>query len=191
MTNVAADGNGLRFDSGGEAFRCNTLVNAAGTWAQQLVAGEGLLRSQAPALHLAKGHYFSYQGKSPFRHLVYPLPSDGGLGVHATNDLAGAARFGPDVEWVDTINYDFDESRKQDFVTAIRSYFPGVDEAKLSPAYTGIRSKLAGPGAEFADFQIHGEAEHGVAGLVNLFGIDSPGLTAALAIGAYVEQLTN
>ena len=191
VLDVSSDGQHLRFRSGGDAFVCRTLVNSAGLWSQKLVAGEGRPLQRAPGRFLAKGHYFAYQGKSPFRHLVYPLPSGGGLGVHATNDLAGAARFGPDVEWVDSIDYDFDESRKQDFVTAIRSYFPGVDESRLSPAYTGIRCKLAGPGSDFTDFLIQGEADHGVAGLVNLFGIDSPGLTAALAIGEHVEKLTN
>jgi L-2-hydroxyglutarate oxidase LhgO len=120
---------------------------------------------------------------------VYPLPSDGGLGIHATNDLSGAARFGPDVTWVDSIDYDFDESRKQDFVAAIKNYFPGLDEEKLTPAYTGIRPNLSGPGGPFADFVIQAQADHSVRGLVNLFGIESPGLTACLAIGEYVKEI--
>jgi L-2-hydroxyglutarate oxidase LhgO len=103
--------------------------------------------------------------------------------------MGGAARFGPDVEWVDSIDYDFDESRKPDFVAAIRTYFPGLDEGKLVPAYTGIRPKLAGPKGSFADFMIQGEPGHGVRGLVNLIGIESPGLTACLAIGEYVKEL--
>jgi L-2-hydroxyglutarate oxidase LhgO len=143
----------------------------------------------APKLHLAKGHYFAYQGKSPFRHLVYPLPTDDGLGIHATNDLSGAARFGPDVTWVDSINYDFDESRKPAFVAAIKNYFPALNEEKLTPAYTGIRPKLTGPGQPAADFEIRGESDHGIPGLVNLFGIESPGLTASLAIGEYVRDI--
>jgi L-2-hydroxyglutarate oxidase LhgO len=143
----------------------------------------------APKLHLAKGHYFAYRGKSPFTHLVYPLPYGGGLGIHATNDLSGAARFGPDVTWVDSITYDFDESRKPAFVAAIKNYFPALNEEKLTPAYTGIRPKLTGPGQPAADFEIRDESDHGIPGLVNLFGIDSPGLTASLAIGEFVMRL--
>jgi len=187
VTNVRVAGNGLRFESGGEEFACETLVNSAGLWAQELVGT--LPIQQLPQRHLAKAHYFAYQGKSPFSHLVYPLPSGGGLGIHATNDLSGAARFGPDVTWVDSIDYDFDESRKPAFVAAIKIYFPGVDAEKLAPAYTGIRPKLAGAGAQFTDFNIQFEVDHGIPGLVNLFGIESPGLTASLAIGAYVSQL--
>jgi len=163
VTNLVPEDGGLQFDTGGETFVCKTFVNSAGLWAQELVSRLKPLL-QLPA-HYAKGHYFAYQGKSPFRHLVYPLPFDGGLGIHATNDLSGAVRFGPDVTWVDEIDYDFDESRKADFVTAI---------------------KLAGPGAAFTDFEIQFEAHHGVPGLVNLFGIDSPGLSACLAIGDFI-----
>jgi L-2-hydroxyglutarate oxidase LhgO len=142
-----------------------------------------------PAVYFAKAHYFSYQGKSPFQHLIYPLPSDGGLGIHATNDLSGATRFGPDVTWVNEVDYDFDVSRKADFVGAIQSYFPGLDADRLVPAYTGIRPKLAGKGGPVADFMIQGEEAHGVPGLVNLFGIESPGLTASLSIGEYVREI--
>jgi len=166
VTNLVPEDGGLQFDTGGETFVCKTFVNSAGLWAQELVSRLKPLL-QLPA-HYAKGHYFAYQGKSPFRHLVYPLPFDGGLGIHATNDLSGAVRFGPDVTWVDEIDYDFDESRKADL------------------AYTGIRAKLAGPGAAFTDFEIQFEAHHGVPGLVNLFGIDSPGLSACLAIGDFI-----
>jgi len=186
VTDLKAEGKGLGFESGGETFVCNTLINSAGLWAQKLVSGDA--SQGAPTTYLAKGHYFAYQGKSPFRHLVYPLPSDGGLGIHATNDLSGAARFGPDVSWVDSIDYDFDESRKQDFVAAINNFFPGLDEEKLTPAYTGIRPNLSGPGGPFADFVIQAQADHNVRGLVNLFGIESPGLTACLAIGEYVKE---
>jgi len=192
VTDVQVSGQGISFRSGGEQFECKTLVNSAGLWAQDLVS-EIAKRSrwQAPLLqpaHLAKGHYFAYRGKSPFKHLVYPLPFDGGLGIHATNDLSGAVRFGPDVTWVDAIKYDFDESRKSVFVEAIKSYFPDLDKSRLAPAYTGIRPKLAGRGAQFTDFNIQFEADHGVPGLVNLYGIESPGLTACLAIGEYVQH---
>ncbi|NIA27701.1 MAG: FAD-dependent oxidoreductase [Desulfobulbaceae bacterium] len=196
VTNLQVEGDGLGIESGGEKFVCNTLINSAGLWAQVLVADlelESRLKSlpqvSVQPVHFAKGHYFAYQGKSPFRHLVYPLPSGGGLGIHATNDLSGTVRFGPDVMWVDSIDYEFDQSRKPAFVAAIESYFPPLDEDKLTPAYTGIRPKLNGPDGSDADFEIQGEAEHGVPGLINLFGIDSPGLTASLAIGEYVRKM--
>jgi L-2-hydroxyglutarate oxidase LhgO len=120
--------------------------------------------------------------------LVYPLPEDGGLGIHATLDMAGALRFGPDVTWVDEVSYDFDDSRKDAFVAAIRSYWPGVDESRLSPGYTGMRPKVSGPGEAAADFRIDGSEMHGMNGLVNLFGIESPGLTACLAIAEHVSS---
>ena len=196
VTNLILEGGELQFDAGGETFRCGTFVNAAGLGAISLLSrltvwpqgAKPLLQTSLPQLYLAKGCYYAYQGRSPFRHLVYPLPFDGGLGIHATNDLSGTARFGPDVDWVDEIDYHFDESRKADFVTAIKSYYPGLEEARLMPAYTGIRATLAGPGAPFTDFEIQFEANHGVPGLVNLFGIDSPGLSACLAIGDYVKH---
>jgi len=184
----------LRFECSGETFSCETLVNSAGLWAQALTADiGGRVRSQVPPekLQLSKGHYFMYQGGSPFRHLIYPVPVNDWLGIHATNDLGGAVRFGPDATWVDEIKYDFDDSRKADFVEAIKLYFPALNEEKLAPAYTGIRPKISGPGRPHADFLIQRESEHGVSGLVNLFGIESPGLTACLAIGAYVRNLLN
>ena len=184
---VADSGFVVQLD--GEAFSCRTVVNAAGLFAAELARGiDGMPRDLVPDIHFAVGHYFAYQGRSPFRHLVYPVPIDGGLGIHATNDMGGSARFGPDVEWIDKIDYDFDDSRKARFVEAIRHYFPGLDEARLAPAYTGIRPKLSRPGEPAQDFVIQLEAEHGVPGLVNLFGIESPGLTACLAIGDYVVK---
>lgn len=192
VRNVIVKDNAFHLDVVGAELHdiaCNTLVNAAGLGAQRLAATYSLKRTQIPELHLAKAHYFAYQGKSPFQHLIYPLPSDGGLGIHATNDLSGVARFGPDVSWVDSVDYGFDESRKGKFVTVIRKYFPALDEEKLVPAYTGIRPKLSGPGEVAADFVIQGKADHGVSNLVNLFGIESPGLTASLAIGEYVKEL--
>lgn len=173
----------------GEEFVCETMVNAAGLWAQDLAEKSGIVRSGMPELHMAKGHYFAYEGKSPFKHLIYPLPDGGGLGIHATNDLNGSARFGPDVLWTDVIDYGFDESRKAKFCVAIRQYFPGLADDKLVPAYTGIRPKLSGQGAPAADFVIQGEALHGITGLINLFGIDSPGLTASLAIGEEIRKM--
>ncbi|MEJ2275270.1 MAG: FAD-dependent oxidoreductase [Woeseiaceae bacterium] len=172
---------------GTDRFACTTLINAGGLFAGD-VAGiiEGYPGDSSPEVHYAIGHYFAYQGKSPFRHLVYPVPVDGGLGIHATCDMGGSLRFGPDVEWIDNIDYNFDESRRSRFAEAVRRYYPDIDEARLVPAYTGIRPKLTRPGEPPRDFLIQGESAHGVTGLVNLFGIESPGLTAALAIGEYV-----
>jgi L-2-hydroxyglutarate oxidase LhgO len=170
-----------------QEFACTTLINSAGHDAQA-VAGFAAAE-QPPPRYLAKGQYYAYQGPSPFKHLIYPLPTDGGLGIHASNDLGGAVRFGPDISWIDEVDYEFDDSRKRLFLDAIQKYFPSVVEQRLVPAYAGVRAKLSAPGAPPADFAIHGEAEHGIAGLVNLFGIDSPGLTASLAIGAYVKKI--
>ena len=187
---AAASGFTLTVENVEEEFSCKTFINAAGLWATDIATEVGQLDAEhSQRMHFVKGHYFAYQGKSPFNHLIYPIPIDGGLGVHATNDMGGAARFGPDVEWVDAIDYAFDESRKGRFVESIKSFFPGLDESKLTPAYTGIRPKLTGPGAEVRDFVIQGPADHGIAGLVNLVGIESPGLTSSLAIGEYVREL--
>lgn len=191
VSSPAAVDGGLAFDVAGKRYRCRTLVNAAGLWATALaesIAGS-IPQARVPRVRFAKGHYFAYSGRTPFNHLVYPLPSGGGLGIHATNDLAGRLRFGPDVSWVDRIDYAFDEARKPDFVAAIRRYFRDLDERRLLPGYTGIRPKLHGPGEPPADFVIQGERDHGVPGLVNLFGIESPGLTASLAIGGHVTRL--
>jgi L-2-hydroxyglutarate oxidase LhgO len=189
VSDVSPIEDGIEFQVGDERFECVTLINSAGLGAVELMSDALHLADNAPTMHLAKGHYFSYQGKSPFGHLIYPLPSGGGLGIHATNDLAGAARFGPDVTWVDSLDYEFDESRKADFVAAIKNYFPALDADRLIPGYTGIRPKLHGPGAPAPDFLIQGERDHGVRGLVNLMGIESPGLTASLAIAEYVAGL--
>lgn len=187
---VTPSGFGITVEGVAETFDCRTFINAAGLWAAD-VAGEirQFDTKHIERVRFAKGHYFAYQGKSPFNHLVYPIPTDDGLGVHATNDMGGSAKFGPDVEWVDSIDYAFDESRKDRFVESIRKYFPDIDETKLVPAYTGIRPKLSGPDMPARDFVIQGQSQHGVAGLVNLFGIESPGLTASLAIGDYVRDL--
>ena len=170
-----------------DRFACSTVVNAAGLRATDLAASiEDFPTHFVPKIHFAKGHYFSYTGKSPFKHLVYPVPIDGGLGIHATNDLGGAVRFGPDVTWVQEVDYGFDESRRDDFAESVRRYFPELDESALAAAYTGIRSKLAGPGDGFRDFLVQDEEQHSVPGLINLFGFDSPGLTSCLAIGDHV-----
>lgn len=159
------------------------LVNAAGLEAQHVARSfDGLDVAAIPQRFMAKGHYFTWQGRSPFRHLVYPVASSGGLGIHVTLDLAGGARFGPDVEWVQSSDYAVDERRRDAFVAAIRRYCPDLDASRLQPGYTGIRPKIAGPGEPAADFCIQGPERHGTEGLVNLYGIESPGLTASLAI---------
>jgi len=187
---VLDNGFELEVEGAADSFVCRTLINSAGLRADQVARSvRGLDRSRISRVRFAKAHYFAYQGKSPFRHLVYPLPTDGGLGVHATNDMGGSARFGPDVDWVDAIDYAFDEGRRDRFVAAIKKYFPELRESKLAPAYTGIRPKVTGPGEPPGDFLIHGKADHGISNLVNLFGIESPGLTASLAIGDHVSDL--
>jgi L-2-hydroxyglutarate oxidase LhgO len=171
-------------------LRARTVINSAGLYAPGLAARfEGLAPQHLPKGWFAKGHYYRLSGHAPFQHLIYPVPELGGLGVHLTLDLGGQAKFGPDVSWIDTIDYAFDESRFERFVAAIRTHYPGLDPAQIHPDYTGIRPKLAGPEMADADFRIEGQAVHGVPGLVNLFGIESPGLTACLAIGDYVARL--
>lgn len=187
----AADADGLRLSVGGDApmqLQADMVVNAAGLGAVALAASlAGMPAAAVPEAWLAKGNYFALSGRSPFARLIYPVPEAGGLGVHLTLDLAGQARFGPDVEWLQEINYDVDPQRGRDFYAAIRRYWPGLPDDSLQPAYAGIRPKIAGPGAADADFQIQGTAVHGVPGLVNLFGIESPGLTSCLAIAVAVN----
>jgi L-2-hydroxyglutarate oxidase LhgO len=184
-----ADGDGIDVDVGGAqpaTVRCGLLVNSAGLWAQQVARTiAGLPPSAIPACRYARGHYFTLAGRSPFRRLVYPVAVAGGLGIHVTLDLAGAARFGPDVEWVDGVDYSFDDSRALAFERSIRRYWPGLPADGLRPGYVGVRPKLGGP-ESVHDFVIQGPAEHGVPGLINLFGIESPGLTASLAIADHV-----
>ena len=177
--------------SGGEAFslRSQQVVNAGGLFAQQLARQtEGLAAEQVPTLHLCQGRYFSYAGRAPFRHLIYPMPeaNTAGLGIHATLDLGGQLRFGPDVRYLDDIDYRVDPVLAADFASAIRRYFPTLAPARLSAGYSGIRPKLSGAGEPAADFLIQTAAIHGLPGLVNLFGIESPGLTASLAIAERV-----
>lgn len=166
------------------------VVNAAGLGAQGLARRtDALDPTHVPPLHLAKGSYFAYAGKVPFGRLIYPLPVPGGLGVHLTLDLAGQARFGPDVEWVDAADHTVDPARKPAFLAAARRLWPGIDEERLHPGHAGIRPKLLGPDGGQADFRIDGPETHGLDGLVNLFGIESPGLTASLAIADHVVAL--
>lgn len=176
--------------SGETRIAAGVVVNAAGHGAWQVAhATEPLDPARIPPRFLAKGSYFAYAGRVPFGRLIYPLPIKGGLGTHLTLDLAGQARFGPDVEWVETIDYAVDPSAKPRFLAAVRQFWREVDPDQLVPAYSGVRPKLAGPGVPDVDWLIEGPADHGLPGLVNLFGIDSPGLTASLAIGDYVRAL--
>ncbi len=185
---VGADG--ITLHVGGEQpmeICAGIVVNAAGLWAQQVASGlAGLADRHIPRLRTAKGNYYSLAGRSPFASLIYPVPEPGGLGVHLTLDLGGQARFGPDVEWVDTLDYEVDPRRAEGFSAAIRRYWPNLPDGALQPAYAGIRPKLSGPGEAAADFMIQGPAVHGIPGLVNLFGIESPGLTSALAVAEAV-----
>lgn len=170
--------------------KARTVVNSAGLHAPDVAARiEGLTPDAAPRPHYAIGHYYTLTRKSPFHHLVYPVASKGGLGVHVTLDLSGAARFGPDVRWRETIDYAFDDSRRDAFVEAIRAYYPDIQPSDLSPGYTGMRPKISGPEDPNRDFVIQNCTTFGVEGLINLFGIESPGLTASLAIAEQVCAL--
>ncbi|MGO9675393.1 MAG: NAD(P)/FAD-dependent oxidoreductase [Methylocella sp.] len=186
--------DGVELDIGGAdpvRLKCRTLVNSAGLAAPALARRiEGLDPRTIPKSYLAKGNYFSLAGqRAPFSQLIYPVPVAGGLGVHLTLDLAHQARFGPDVEWVEQEDYSVDPARAEAFYAAIRRYWPGLKDGALQPAYCGIRPKIAPPGAAAQDFRIMGPAEHGACGLVNLFGIESPGLTASLTLADYVADL--
>jgi L-2-hydroxyglutarate oxidase LhgO len=171
-------------------IRARWLINSAGLNAVAIARRiEGFPSDHIPNSYLAKGSYFTLSGRAPFDHLVYPLPEPGGLGVHLTLDLAGRARFGPDVQWIDTIDYDVDAERSVEFYHAIRRYWPELPDDSLQPAYAGIRPKISGPGRAPADFRIDGPAQHGTSGVINLFGVESPGLTASLAIAEIVADL--
>ncbi|SAL63315.1 NAD(P)/FAD-dependent oxidoreductase [Caballeronia telluris] len=180
-------------ETGGETparLRAAQVVNSAGLHANDIARKiQGLDDRHVPPLYFAKGNYFSVSGRTPFDRLIYPMPNEAGLGVHLTIDLGGQAKFGPDVEWVQSISYDVDPQRANAFYAAIRAYWPGLPDGALQPAYAGIRPKLSGPGQSAADFMIQGKSAHGVRGLVNLFGIESPGLTASLAIAERVADM--
>ena len=166
-------------------LRCRSVVNSAGLHAQAVARTlEGLKPETVPPTYYAKGNYFQLVGAAPFKHLVYPVPEKAGLGVHITIDLGGQARFGPDVEWIEELNYDVDPRRCEGFYAEIRKYWPALPDGALVPGYAGVRPKVGSSGAVGTDFMIHGPEVHGVPGLVNLFGIESPGLTASAAVAA-------
>ncbi|MBI5897997.1 MAG: NAD(P)/FAD-dependent oxidoreductase [Rhodocyclales bacterium] len=186
---VAADGMVLDIDSGGErselGARC--VVNCAGLGAQGFArALAGLPAESVPPLHYAKGNYYALAGRAPFSRLIYPVPEAAGLGVHLTLDLGGQARFGPDVEWIERIDYTVDPRRADAFYAEVRRYWPQLPDDALQPAYAGIRPKPHAPGEAARDFLVSGPAQHGVPGLVNLYGIESPGLTSCLALAGHV-----
>ncbi|WP_251863958.1 NAD(P)/FAD-dependent oxidoreductase [Achromobacter sp. Marseille-Q4962] len=162
---------------------CNVLINSAGLHAPSLARRiEGLPAGTIPREYLCKGSYFTLSGRAPFSRLIYPVPQHAGLGVHLTLDLGGQAKFGPDTEWIETEDYTLDPSRADVFYDAVRSYWPALPDHALAPGYTGIRPKISGPDEPAADFVISGPADHGVPGLANLYGIESPGLTSSLAL---------
>jgi len=170
-----------------QSITVDAVVNAAGLGAQKLArAMEGYPQERVPRLVLAKGNYFAYSGRPVFSRLVYPVPIHGGLGVHVVLDMAGRMRFGPDVEWIEQENYDVDPSRSEAFYARIREYWPGLPDNSLVPDYAGIRPKLTGQGEPAVDFMIDAPKDHGVPRLVQLFGIESPGLTSALSLGEEV-----
>ncbi len=177
--------------SDGTCLQANTVVNSAGLQAPALARTfRGLPPKHIPGAWFAKGNYFTLAGRAPFSHLIYPVPQAAGLGVHLTLDLGGQAKFGPDVQWVDSPDdLAVDPARGKAFYAEVRKYWPGLEDGSLIPGYAGIRPKIHAPAEPALDFLIQGPADHGVAGLVNLFGIESPGLTSSMAIGDYVADL--
>lgn len=189
---VARDGGILLRTGGGEPMEiaCRAVVNCAGFEAQPLArAIDGIPPHSVPARHLCKGNYFSLSGRSPFARLIYPVPTPASLGCHYTLDWDGRGRFGPDVEWVDGIDYAVDPRRADSFYADIRRYWPGLPDGALQPAYSGIRPKIQAPGEPAHDFVVQGPAAHGVPGYVGLYGIESPGLTSCLAIADLVREI--
>ena len=193
LLRAKASAGQIEIEAGGNApmtLQCDLLVNAAGLGAPTVARNiEGMPIELIPCAYLAKGNYFSCSVRAPFSRLIYPVPEPGGLGVHLTLDMAGQARFGPDVEWVEAIDYAVDPARAERFYPAIRKYWPTLPDGALMPSYSGIRPKIVPPAVATQDFLIQGPRAHGVSGLINLFGIESPGLTSSLAIADHVGEL--
>ncbi|EGP09926.1 NAD(P)/FAD-dependent oxidoreductase [Afipia clevelandensis] len=198
LVRAKAVSDGFEVEIGGEApmaLHCRMLVNSAGLSAPAVArAIGGMPTDRIPASYYAKGNYFSCSTRAPFSHLIYPVPEPGGLGVHLTIDLGGQAKFGPDVEWVDSpdvasLDYAVDPARAERFYPAIRRYWPALPDGALTPSYSGVRPKIVPPAIARQDFVIQGPQDHGLAGLINLFGIESPGLTSSLAIADEVARI--
>jgi L-2-hydroxyglutarate oxidase LhgO len=185
--------DGVLIETGGDepmTLLAKLVVNSASLHAQALAHTiDGFPTEHIPPSHYAKGNYFSISGRAPFSRLIYPVPEAAGLGVHLTIDMGHQARFGPDVEWVDTLDYEVDPQRADSFYAAIRTYWPALKDGALQPAYSGIRPKIQAPGEPAVDFMITGPAEHGVPGIIHLFGIESPGLTSCMAIADHVAGM--
>lgn len=197
LLRAKAVSEGFEVEIGGEtpmALQCRMLINAAGLSAPAVArAIDGMAAEHIPTSYYAKGNYFSCSSRAPFSHLIYPVPEPGGLGVHLTIDLGGQAKFGPDVEWVDSpdvasLNYTVDPARAERFYPAIRRYWPALPDGALTPSYSGVRPKIVPPAIARQDFVIQGPQDHGLGGLINLFGIESPGLTSSLAIADEVAR---
>ena len=185
--------DGIRLDCGGASpmsLTADLVINSAGLWAQAVAATiDGVPGDSVPPTYYCKGNYYTLSGKPPFRRPIYPVPEKAGLGVHVTVDLGGQVRFGPDVEWVDSIDYDVDPARADKFYAAVRKYYPALQDGAIQPGYSGIRPKIQAPDEAARDFVIQGPDNHGVPGLINLYGIESPGMTSSLAIADYVKKL--
>lgn len=191
---AASEGGGFEVQAAGMALHCEVLVNSAALHATQVAKRvQGMPVHRVPKAHYAKGSYYTLAGKAPFGCLIYPAPQDAWLGVHLTLDMGGQAKFGPDLEWLtagepEEIDYTVDPARAKAFYAEVRRYWPGLPDGALAPSYSGVRPKIYGPGEKAPDFLIQTPLDHGVPGLVNLFGIESPGLTSSLAIGEYVRD---
>ncbi len=190
----ACRGDGVRLRIGDRGpdteLLCRMVINAAGLGAQAIAANlEGMPPALVPRRYLSKGSYFTVSGAAPFKRLIYPVPGGASLGIHFSPDLSGGARFGPDQEWIEDVDYAVDPARADAFYAAVRRYYPDLAEGALQPGYSGIRAKVQAPGEAMADFVVQGPADHGVKGLVNLYGIESPGLTASPAIAEHVRDL--
>lgn len=185
--------DGIRIDCGGAepmSLLADLVVNSGGLWAQRIADTiAGVPPETVPPTYFCKGNYYTLAGRPPFTRPIYPVPEKAGLGVHVTVDLGGQVRFGPDVEWVDAIDYDVDPGRADKFYAAVRKYYPALPDGAIQPGYSGIRPKIQAPGEPAVDFVVQGPQDHGVPGLINLFGIESPGLTSSLAIAEYVRNL--
>ncbi len=185
--------DGIVLDIGGvepTTIKADIVVNSGGLSAQAIAAGiDGVPAATIPPVHYAKGNYFTLGGRSPFSRPIYPVPGGASLGVHSTVDMGGQVKFGPDVEWIETIDYDVDPTRAEVFYDAVRKYYPALEDGALQPGYCGIRPKIQAPGEPARDFVVQGSEDHGIDGLVNLYGIESPGLTSSLAIADRVAEL--